>query len=114
MHGTDRSQSIEFGWGDEAMPETFEVNCPCCETFLVIDRDSGQIVFHKEKEKKTKLSLDAMLSDLSSQKDEAAKRFAREMESQKDRGKILDARFREAVQRADKSDKPMKNPLDLD
>ncbi len=96
------------------MPETFEINCPCCETFLVIDRENGQVIFHKVKERKEKLSFDTMVSELSSKKEEAAARFQREIESQKDRGKLLDAKFREAVNRADKSDTPFKNPLDLD
>ena len=55
-----------------------------------------------------------MLSELKSQKDEMAKKFDREMESQKDRARLLEEKFKQAMQRADKSDKPMKNPLDLD
>lgn len=96
------------------MPDNIEINCPCCETFLVVDRSTGVVVYHKEKERKGKLSFDAMLSDLTAKKDETAKRFEREMESQKDRAKVLDAKFREAVERADKSDTPFKNPMDLD
>jgi hypothetical protein len=35
------------------------------------------------------------------------------MESQKDRSRILEEKFKEALQRADK-DKPYINPMDLD
>lgn len=92
----------------------FEIECPDCRTTIVIDRETGQILWHKTPEATQKHNLDAMLSGLHSQKDEMARKFDREMESQKDRASILDKKFREAVERADKSDKPMKNPLDLD
>jgi hypothetical protein len=59
-------------------------------------------------------SLEAMVSQLESRKTEAAKKFEKEMESQKDRKRILDEKFKEAMQRADKSGKPPVNPMDLD
>ena len=43
-----------------------------------------------------------------------AKKFERELEAQKDRSRLLEEKFKEAMQRADKSDTPMKNPLDYD
>jgi len=41
--------------------------------------------------------------------------FAQELNSQKDRERILDEKFREAMKRADtEKDKPFINPLDVD
>ncbi|HVR42266.1 MAG TPA: hypothetical protein VMS56_02375 [Thermoanaerobaculia bacterium] len=94
--------------------DDLEIECPDCRTTIVIDRTTGQILWHKAKQTTQKHNLDAMLSSLHSQKDEIAKKFEREMEGQKDRGRLLEKKFREAMERADKSDKPMKNPLDLD
>ncbi|MFN2441205.1 MAG: 2-nitropropane dioxygenase [Thermoanaerobaculia bacterium] len=96
------------------MSENIEILCPDCDSTIVIDRDTGQILWHKAKEKSQKHNFDSMLSELKSQKDEMAKKFDREMESQKDRARLLEEKFKQAMQRADKSDKPMKNPLDLD
>lgn len=97
-----------------SMAQNFEIVCPCCDATLVIDRLSGAVLLHKAREIRQSSSLETMVSNLETQKQEAAKRFDRQLESQKDRGRILDERFREALQRADKSDKPMPNPLDLD
>lgn len=105
---------IRIATEELAMADSIELNCPCCEALLVVDRDSGQVLFHRQKEKKTKLSLEAMVNDLGNQKSEAAKRFEREIESQKDRGKVLEDKFQEALRRADKSDTPFRNPLDYD
>ena len=82
------------------MPEKFEVYCPCCNAMLVIDPVTEQIVFHQEKTAKSRLSFEAMVSDLDAKKVEREKRFEKEMAGQKDRQKLLDAKFREALERA--------------
>lgn len=91
----------------------FEINCPCCESLLVIDRVTGDVLFHKEKERKVSGSLESMVSGLEAQKSEAARRFDQQMEAQKDRARILEEKFKEALKRADK-DAPYINPMDMD
>ena len=96
------------------MAKNFEINCPCCDALIVIDRVSGEILLHKAKETKSGLSLESMVSNLDTQKSELAKRFDKNLESQKDRARILEEKFKEALERADKSEKPLINPMDLD
>ena len=79
----------------------------------MIDRITGEVLFHKEKERKISGSLESMVSNLETQKSEAAKRFDKQIESQKDRARILEEKFQEALKRADK-DKPYINPMDMD
>lgn len=85
------------------MAKNLEVICPCCEATLVVDPVSGEVLLHKAKETKNTTSLEAMVSNLEAQKGEAAKRFEKQLESQKDRARILEERFKEAMKRADKS-----------
>jgi hypothetical protein len=92
----------------------FEITCPCCDATIVIDRTSGDVLLHKAKDRKAGGSIESMVAGLESQKSEMEKKFDREMASQKDRARILDERFKEALQRAEKSDKPPVNPMDLD
>jgi hypothetical protein len=94
--------------------KNFEITCPCCASTIVVDRLTGEVLLHKVKETRTTGSLETMVSNLEVQKTEAAKRFERQLESQKDRGRILEEKFKEALERADKSDKPPINPFDLD
>ena len=94
--------------------KNFEITCPCCEALIVVDRLTGEVLLHKAKEKKSGQSLEAMVSGLETQKSEMAKRFDKEMESQKNRSCILEEKFKEAMERAEKSDKPVANPMDLD
>lgn len=96
------------------MAENFEINCPCCEATIVVDRISGEVLLHRAKERKVSGSLESMVAGLETQKSEMEKKFEKELASQKDRGRILEERFREAMQRAEKSDEKVFNPMDLD
>jgi hypothetical protein len=92
-----------------------EITCPCCEASLVIDRLSGEVLVHKAKETRGPGgSLDAMVAGLESQKSDAARRFERQLESQKDRSRILEERFKAALEQAEKSDEKYMNPMDMD
>jgi hypothetical protein len=94
--------------------EKFSVTCPCCESILTIDAMTGAILAHEEK-KKVLGSFEDLKGELSKQKDLREQIFAQEMASQKDRGRLLEDKFQEALKRADKdSGIPFKNPLDLD
>ncbi len=92
----------------------FNIICPCCEANLTIDAQTGAILAHEEKAKKLG-SFEDLKNDLVKQKELRENLFAQEMSSQKDRERILEEKFKEALKRADTdSDKPFKNPLDLD
>ena len=96
------------------MAKNFEITCPCCDATIVIDRVNGEVLLHKAKEVRVGGSLESMVAGLESQKSEAARRFDRQLESQKDRGRILEERFKEALSRAEKTDEKFVNPMDLD
>jgi uncharacterized Zn finger protein (UPF0148 family) len=94
--------------------ERFTVLCPCCETKLTIDSQTGALLAHEEK-KKASASFDDLKSDLSKQKELREQLFAQEMSSMKDRERLLEEKFQEALKRADKDDStPYRNPLDRD
>ncbi|MDM7922947.1 MAG: hypothetical protein QUS14_11660 [Pyrinomonadaceae bacterium] len=94
--------------------EKFTVICPCCEATLTIDAHTGSLIAHEEK-KKAVASFDELRNDLSKQKELREQLFAQEMSSMKNRERLLEEKFQEALKRADKDDKtPFKNPLDLD
>ena len=94
--------------------ERFSVICPCCEATLTIDAQSGAIISHEEK-KKILGSFEDLKGELGKQKELRDQLFAQEMTSLKDRGRILEEKFQEAMKRADTDkDKPFHNPLDMD
>ena len=92
----------------------FTIICPCYETTLTIDVQTGALLSHEEKAKPV-ASFDEMVKGLDKQKQVREQIFAQELSSMKDRDRILEEKFQEAMKRAEKDkDKPYRNPLDLD
>lgn len=92
----------------------FTIICPCCEASLSVDSQTGSIISHEEKSR-PHASFDEMVKGLDKQKQAREQIFAQELNSMKDRDRILEEKFQEAMKRAEKDkDKPYINPLDLD
>ena len=94
-------------------PSRFTVVCPCCESTLTIDAETGALLSHDEKHKPLG-SFEDMVKDLDKQKQTREQIFAQEMSSHKDRGRLLEEKFEEAKKRAEKDTRVYRNPLDLD
>jgi hypothetical protein len=94
--------------------EKFSILCPCCEATLTIDAQTGALLSHEEKAKKL-ASFEDLKSELEKQKEARENIFAQETLAQKDRGRLLEEKFKEALKRADdEKNVPYQNPLDLD
>jgi len=93
--------------------EKFSIICPCCEATITIDAQTGAILAHEEKAKKLS-SFEDLKGELDKQKDLREQLFAQEMSSVKDRERLLEEKFQEALKRKDDRNTPFKNPLDLD
>ena len=92
----------------------FTVICPCCEATLNIDSQTGAILSHEEKSKPL-ASFDEMVKGLDKQKQVREQIFTQELNSMKDRDRILEEKFQDAMKRAEKEKgKPYLNPLDID
>lgn len=94
--------------------ERYSITCPCCEATLTVDANTGALLAHEEK-KKVLGSFEELKGNLSKQAEHRDQIFAQEMSSMKDRERLLEEKFQEALKRADTtSATPFKNPLDLD
>jgi hypothetical protein len=92
-----------------------EVNCPCCQSTLVIDTNLGRVVSHEPPDRGNKPELSDAQRILA---DEAARReaiFQSSVAAEKNRGDVLAKRFDEALQQArtEPVTKPMRD-FDLD
>ena len=92
----------------------FTIICPCCEATIIVDGVTGAIISHEEKQKPL-ASFEDMARNLDKAKQTREQIFAQEMSSMKDRERLLDEKFKEAMKRAEKDkDKVYHNPMDLD
>ena len=102
------------------MAETrkLQVRCPGCESRLVVDAATGEVLSHREHRPPPAegKGFDELLEDLDRSEAEAEDVFEREMEAMKDRDRLLEEKFREALKRAEESpeDEPPPRPFDLD
>lgn len=81
---------------------------------MIVDAETGAILSHEEKQKPLG-SFEDMKKDLEKQKQTREQIFAQEMSSMKDRERLLEEKFKEAMKRAEKDkDKVYRNPLDMD
>ncbi len=103
-----------------AEPETrrISVSCPGCGGRLTVDASTGEVLAHRPPERPAGggKSFEGLLAGLERERAEAEEVFAREVAAQKDRDRLLDEKFREAVARAneDPDSAPPPRPFDFD
>lgn len=92
----------------------FTIICPCCDATMTIDSQTGAVISHDEKTKPL-ASFEDMVKGLDKQKQVREQIFSQELSSMKDRERLLEEKFQEAMKRAEKDkDKPYRNPMDMD
>jgi hypothetical protein len=94
------------------------VRCPDCSSELVVDVATGQILSHRKAKQPIAggKDFDSLLKGLDEEKSRAEDIFQREVSALKDRDRILEEKFREAMRRAeeDPDQGPPPRPFDLD
>ncbi len=102
------------------MAETRKLNlrCPDCGSELTVDAETGEVLFHKKPKSLPAegKDFDALLEGLKSERSRADEIFERERAALKDRDRLLEEKFREAMKRAEEEPDagPPKRPFDLD
>ena len=92
----------------------FTIICPGCDATLTVDSQTGALISHEEKTKPL-ASFEEMVKGLDKQKQVREQIFSQELSSMKDRERLLEEKFQEAMKRAEKEkDKPYRNPMDMD
>ena len=97
------------------MASNLEVICPCCDTLLIVDQETGAVLREERATKREHKSLDDALGSVRAQKREAEQRLVRAMEEAKHREQILEKKFQEARKRAaENPDEKPPSPFDGD
>lgn len=99
-------------------PSTLTLRCPDCGLHMVVDATTGEVLQHRKTRQPPAggKDFDALLEDLDREKEDAEKIFAREFAAMKDRDRLLDEKFKKALERAEEEpdDQPPPRPFDLD
>jgi predicted GNAT family N-acyltransferase len=92
-----------------------EVECPCCGATLVIDKNLGRVISHKQPERGDKPELTEAARILAEEARRREALFGQSVQAEKTRGDALAKRFEEALRQA--KEEPVSKPLrdfDLD
>jgi hypothetical protein len=94
------------------------VRCPECDSDLVIDAETGEVLSHRRPKQAPAggKDFDALLKGLDDDKNRAEDVFQREVAALKDRDRLLEEKFREALRRAEEEpdEGRPRRPFDLD
>ncbi|MGH9464040.1 MAG: hypothetical protein ACRD0X_00215 [Thermoanaerobaculia bacterium] len=94
------------------------VTCPGCGSRLTVDGATGEVLAHRPLERAPAggKSFEGLLAGLDRERAEAEDVFAREVAAVKDRDRLLEEKFRAAVERAreDPDEGPPPRPFDFD
>lgn len=94
------------------------VRCPDCSSDLVIDASTGEVLSHRKPKQPLAggKDFDALLKGLDEDKARAEDVFQKEVAAMKDRDRLMEEKFREALRRAeeDPDQGPPRRPFDLD
>jgi adenine-specific DNA methylase len=100
-------------WGDHVPPwimgngmateenETGKITCPCCQTTLVIDRETLSILYVTEhREKAGGASFEEALRELKTKEMQKGSRFQQAVDEEKQRRALLGKKFQELQKKA--------------
>ncbi len=96
------------------MPGSLRITCPCCDTLLVVDPETGAILREERHRRREHQSLDEALGQVKAQKREAEEKLARAVDETRRRDEILEKKFEEARRKAAEDDEPPPRPFDAD
>lgn len=94
------------------------LRCPDCGSDLVVDASTGEVLSHRRPKQPPAggKDLDSLLQGLDEERARAQSVFEREVAAMKDRDRLLEEKFREALRRAEEEpdEGPPKRPFDFD
>jgi hypothetical protein len=103
---------------EDEMSRTIAVTCPHCQAALKVDADAGVVVSHEPPppQASERPDFETRLRQMQDDKARAADRMAEAMRREQSKGRIMEDRFRELMEKA-KEDKDTGRPvrdIDLD
>ena len=94
---------------------TLVITCPCCGTVLHLDRRTGAVLLEERPRKGPVKSFEEAARESVARQEQARAQLARAMEEEKNRGEIMDKKFKEALKKAEDDElPPPPRPFDLD
>ena len=95
-----------------AKRRSVRVVCTCCEAVLMVEQESGAVLY-TDVPKKRNISFEDAVERVRHDKESADTRFKEAVRLEEGRKNLADLKFEEAMKHADDAERPIR-PLDLD
>ncbi len=96
------------------MSDRVEVTCPCCETQLTVEKETGEILAERRPKRDMKKSFEDAMGQVRGGSQRREQAFSKAFERTQRMDDLLDKKFEEARKKAKHDKTKPRNPLDLD
>ena len=96
------------------MADRVEVKCPCCNTRLVVDNETGDVLSEERPGSDHGKTFDSALSEVRAGANRRADAFSKAFDKTQRQDDLLSKKFDEARKKAAKDTSKPRNPFDLD
>ena len=96
------------------LDEDFKIVCPCCTSKILIDHKTGAVISHEEPPKKAAPTFEEAVALNQKKKADAEDAFAQAVREHENKEELLEKKFKEAFDKADKDDTPPPHPFEYD
>lgn len=95
--------------------KNFTVVCPCCDTKILVDRETGVRLSHEMPPKGPAKSFEEAFAEDKKRRTNAEDRFSQAVREHENRDELLEKKFKEAFKKVAKDDsEPPPHPFDYD
>jgi len=94
--------------------EDFKIVCPCCRSKILVDYKAGAVISHEEPPGKASPTFEQAVAQNAKRKSDAEDAFAQAVREHENKEELLEKKFKEAFEKADKNDTPPPHPFDYD
>lgn len=96
------------------MNEDFKIQCPCCDSKILIDHKTGAVIAHWEPQGRSTPTFEDAVARNKARKADAEDAFTQAVREHENKEELLEKKFKEAFEKADKDDTRPPHPLDYD
>ena len=96
------------------MSDNVDVTCPCCDTRLVVDAATGEILSEERPKVDHEKTFDSALAEVRGGAKKRGEAFDKAFQKTQNLDDLLNKKFEEAKKKAAKDDSKPVNPMDMD
>lgn len=94
--------------------DDFKIQCPCCNSKILIDHKTGAVISHEEPRGRHSPTFEEAVALNKQRKADAEDAFTQAVREHENKEELLEKKFREAFDKADKDGTPPPHPFDYD